>query len=58
MAPGQEKGAGPGEKRPATSSAQIFGRPGHSWEFSGLVNRLPPVYDGEKRVSLRLTHAV
>jgi len=47
--------AGPDGKRPASRSAQIFGsRPGHSWEFSGLVNRLPPVYDDEKRVSLRL----
>ena len=47
--------AGPEGKRPASSSAQFFGsRPGHSWEFSGLVNRLPPVYVDEKRVSLRL----
>ncbi len=47
--------AGPEGKRPASSSAQFLGsRPGHSWEFSGLVNRLPPVYDDEKRVSVRL----
>ncbi|KAA6420173.1 MAG: hypothetical protein FRX49_09836, partial [Trebouxia sp. A1-2] len=50
-ASGQDKGSSPEEPRPATSSAQGFGsRPGHSWELSGLVNHLPPVYSDEKRV--------
>ncbi|DBA94449.1 TPA: hypothetical protein ACH3X1_002044 [Trebouxia sp. C0004] len=39
------------ETTPASSFAEVFGsRPGHSWELSGLVNQLPPVYNDEKRV--------
>ena len=41
------------EVNQALLRAPSFGsRPGHKWEFSGYVSKLPPVNDDEKRVSV------